>query len=74
MQQPNQKLIQQNMDRESQTANRTGLRWATTQAAEDPDKVYEQNLKAYKRANPDEGLVENCEGTKELVNKATGKE
>jgi len=56
----NQKLIQQeNMDRESQTANQREQAYdEQLKAAEDPDKVYEQNLKAYKRANPDEGLVE----------------
>jgi len=40
-------------------------------AAQDPEKVYEENLKAYKQANPDEGLVEKAvEGTKGLVERS----
>ena len=45
------------------------------QAAADPDKVYEENLKEYKKENPGEGLVQKTvEGAEKLVNKVTGNE
>jgi hypothetical protein len=74
---PNQKLIQQeNMDKESQTADQRERAYEEqVKASEDPDKVYEQNLKEYKKANPDQNLVEKTvEGTKDVVDKVTGKE
>lgn len=64
------------MDKESQTANEREQAYEEQlKAAEDPEKVYEKNLKAYKEVNPDEGLIQKTvEGTKELVEKVTGKE
>ena len=72
-----QKLIQQEkMDRESETANLREQNYEEqVEAAKNPDKAYEENLKAYKKANPDEGLLERTvEGTKDLVNKVTAKD
>ncbi len=72
-----QKLIQQEqMDKASQTANQRERAYdEQIKAAEDPDKVYEENLKAEGRANPDEGIVQKTvEGTKDLVDKVTGNE
>ena len=71
-----QKLIQQDkMDKESETANLRQQDYEEeVEAEKDPEKVYEQNLKAYKKSNPDEGIVEKTvEGAKELVEKVTGK-
>lgn len=72
-----QKLIQQEkMDKESETANLREEEYEEeVEAEKDPEKVYEKNLKVYKESNPDEGIVEKAvEGTKELVEKVTGKE
>ncbi len=76
----NQKLTEfEKMDKQSAAAEQTaGEREqeyeAQVKAAKDPDKVYEENVKEYKQANPDEGLVEKAvEKTEELVNKVTGK-
>ena len=74
---PNQKLIQQEkMDRESETANLRAQEYEKqVKAAEDPDKVYEENLNEYKKENPDGGLIEKAvEGTKSIVNKVKGEE
>ena len=73
---PNEKLIQQEkMDKLSETVHLEPPSYEEeVEAEKDPDKVYEKNLKEYKKSNPDEGIVEKAvEGTKELVNKVTGK-
>ncbi len=77
---PNQKLTQfDKMEKQSQAGNQTASQRENAyeeqvEAAKDPDKVYEENAKEYKQANPDEGLVEKAvEKTEELVNKVTGK-
>jgi len=71
-----QKLIQQqNRGQESQAANyqREQAYEEQIEAAKDPDKVYEENLKEERKGNSDGGLVEKAvEGTKDLVNKVTG--
>jgi hypothetical protein len=76
-----QKLIQQEkMDKQSQAANlnnqasesREEAYEDQVEAAKDPDKVYEENLKEFKKANPDEGIVQKAvEGAKEAVEKVT---
>lgn len=43
-------------------------------AEKDPDKIYRENLKEERQANPGEGIVEKAvEGAKDVVNKVTGK-
>ena len=75
-----QKLTQfEKMDKQSAAAEQTASEReqeyeAQVKAEKDPDKVYEENLKEFKQANPDEGLVEKAvEKTEELVNKVTVK-
>ena len=73
---PNEKLIQQEkMDKLSETVHLQPPSYEEeVEAEKNPEKVYEDNLKEYKKANPDEGIVEKAvEGTKDLVNKVTGK-
>jgi len=76
---PNQKLTQfDKMEKQSQAGNQTANQREDAyeeqvEAAKDPDKVYEENLKEERKGNSDEGLVEKAvEGTKDLVNKVTG--
>jgi len=72
-----QKLIQQEkMDKESEAANlREQSYEEQVKAAADPDKVYEENLKAYKEENPGPGLIDQAvEGAEKLVDKVTGKQ
>lgn len=72
-----QKLLQQDkMSRQSEDANLRNQDYEEQiKAAEDPDKVYEENLKEFNRENPGEGIVQKAvEGTKDLVNKVTGNE
>jgi hypothetical protein len=71
-----QKLIQQEkMDRASQVANQREQAYEEqVEAAKDPDKVYEENLKADKGSNSDENLVEKAvEGAKAAIENVTGK-
>ena len=71
-----QKLMQQEkMDKESEAANQREQAYEEQiKAAEDPDKVYEENVKEERKSNPDEGIVQKAvEGTKDLVEKVTGK-
>lgn len=70
-----QKLIQQEqLDQQSQVANQRAQEYEEqVEAAENPEKVYEKNLKVYKQANPDQNIVEKAvEGAKDLVDEATG--
>lgn len=72
-----QKLLQlDKMDKQSETANLRNQEYEEQiKAAEDPDKVYEENLKEFNKENPGEGIVQKAvEGTKDLVNKVTGNE
>ncbi len=72
-----QKLIQQeNLDKESATADERSKDYeAEIEAAKDPDKVYEENLKSYQESHPGEGLVDKTvEGAEKLVDKVTGKD
>ena len=72
---PNQKLIQQDkMEKESQTANQREQEYEEQiKAAKDPDKVYEENLKEERKANPGEGIVQKTvEGAEKIVDKVTG--
>lgn len=72
---PTQKPIQhKTIDIDSQNSREQAYE-EQVKAAEDPDKVYEENLKEFKKENPDEGLVEKTvEGAEKLVDKVTGKE
>lgn len=75
------KLIEQEiLDKHSTAANlknqasesREDAYEEQVEAAKDPDKVYEENLKEIRKANPDEGLIEKAvEGAKEAVEKVT---
>lgn len=71
---PNQKLMQQEqMEMESQAADREQAYEEQIEAAKDPDKVYEENLKEERKANPGEGIVEKTvQGAEKLVDKVTG--
>ncbi|MBV8885175.1 MAG: hypothetical protein JO235_14435 [Chroococcidiopsidaceae cyanobacterium CP_BM_RX_35] len=70
-----QKLMQQEkLDKDSQeaTADRSYSYEEQVKAAEDPDKVYEKNAKAYKESHPGENLVEEAaEGAQKLIKNAT---
>lgn len=68
------KMEKQSAAAEQNTSEREQDYEEQVKAAKDPDKVYEENSKEYKQANPGEGLVEKAvEKTEELVNKVTGK-
>ncbi len=72
-----QKLIQQeNLDKQSQLADEHSEAYEEeVEAEKNPDKVYRENLKAEKKSNPGEGLVQKTiEGAGKLVDKVTGKE
>lgn len=72
---PTQRPIQQKAVNIDSQNSREQAYEEQVKAAEDPDKVYEENLKEYKKENPDEGLVEKTvEGAEKLVDKVTGKE
>lgn len=73
---PNQKLIQhQDMEMESQAAEREKEYEEQLKAEKDLDKVYEENLKEERKENPGEGVVEKTlQGAEKLVDKVTGKE
>lgn len=74
---PNQKLIQQeNLDKQSQNASdREQAYEEQIKASEDPDKVFSENLKEYRKENPGENVVEKAvEGAEKLVDKVTGKD
>ncbi|KJH71911.1 hypothetical protein [Aliterella atlantica] len=73
---PNQKLIQQeNLDKQSQSASdREQAYEEQIKAAEDPDKVFSENLKEYRKENPGENVLEKAaEGAEKIVEKVTGK-
>lgn len=78
---PNQKLTptqkpiqQQNIDIDSQSSREQAYE-EQVKAAQNPEKVYEENLKEFKTENPDESLVKKTvEGAEKLVGKVTGKE
>jgi hypothetical protein len=77
---PNQKLTQfDKMDKQSQPVNQTASQRENAyeeqlEAAKDPDKVYEENLKEFKESHPGENIVEKAvEGAKDAVEKVTGK-
>ena len=72
---PNQKPIQQqNIDIDSQNSREQAYE-EQVKAAQNPDKVYEENLKDFKKENPEESLVEKTvEKAEKLVGKVTGKE
>ena len=67
-----QQLLHQDLNQESIAEEREQAYEAQIKASEDPDKVYEDNLKEFRQENPGEGIVEKAvEGTKDLVNKVT---
>lgn len=72
----NQKLVQQEkMDKESEAANLHQQDYdEQVKAEKNPDKVYRENLKAERQANPGPSLVDKAvEGAGNLVDKVTGK-
>lgn len=74
---PNQKLIQQeNLDKQSQNvSDREQAYEEQIKASEDPDKIFSENLKEYRKENPGENVVEKAvEGAEKLVDKVTGKD
>ena len=67
-------IQQQNIDIDSQNSREQAYE-EQVKAAENPEKVYEENLKDFKKENPDESLVEKTvEKAEKLVGKVTGKE
>jgi len=73
---PNQKLIQQEtLDKQSQTASEREQAYEEQiKASEDPDKVFSENLKEYRKENPGENVIEKAvEGAEKVVDKVTGK-
>ncbi|WP_009631645.1 hypothetical protein [Synechocystis sp. PCC 7509] len=73
---PNQKLIQQeNLDKPSQSvSDREQAYEEQLEAEKNPDKVFSENLKEYKKENPGEGIIEKAvEGAEKAVEKVTGK-
>ena len=74
---PNQKLIQQeNLDKQSQNVSEREQAYEEQiKAAEDPDKVFSENLKEYRKENPGENVIEKAvEGAEKIVDKVTGKD
>ena len=70
------KLIQQeNMDKESLEADKRSQAYEQqVKAAQDPEKVYEENLKAYQNEHPEDLVTKTVQGAEKLVDKVTGKE
>ncbi len=70
------KLIQQeNIDKESFEADKRSEAYEQqVKAAQDPDKVYEENLKAYQKEHPEDLVTKTVQGAEKLVDKVTGKE
>ncbi len=74
---PNQKLIQQeNLDKQSQSVNtREQAYEEQIKAEKNLDKVFSENLKEYRKENPEEGVIEKVvEGAEKVVDKVTGKD
>ena len=72
---PNQKLVQQqNREQESLEADQREQAYEEQiEAAKDPEKVYEENLKEERKENQGEGVVQKTlEGAEKLVEKVTG--
>lgn len=69
-----EKMDKQSAVVEGDAINREQAYEEQIKAEKNPDKVYRENLKAEREANPGEGIVEKAvEKTEELVNKVTGK-
>ncbi len=74
---PNQKLIQQeNLDKQSQSvSDRERAYEEQLEAEKNPDKVFEENLKEYRKENPGENIIEKAvEGVEKVADKVTGKD
>lgn len=74
---PNQKLIQQeNLDKQSQPENdRERAYEEQLEAEKNPDKVFEENVKEYRKENPGENIIEKAvEGVEKVAEKVTGKD
>lgn len=76
---PNQKLIQQeNLDKQSQSVSVSDRERAyeeQLEAEKNPDKVFEENLKGYRKENPGENIIEKAvEGVEKVADKVTGKD
>lgn len=73
---PNQKLIQQeNLDKQSQSvSDREQAYEEQLKAEKNPDKVFSENLKEYRKENPGENIIEKAvEGVEKVTEKVTGK-
>ena len=73
---PNQKLIQQEaLDKQSQPlSDRERAYEEQLEAEKNPDKVFEENVKEYRKENPGENIIEKAvEGAEKAVDKVTGK-
>ncbi len=73
---PNQKLIEQeNLDKQSQSVrSREQAYEEQLEAEKNPDKVFSENLKEYRKENPDENIIEKAvEGVEKVADKVTGK-
>lgn len=71
---------QEQRSKASQAANKAGetsreLDYdAQVEAAKNPDKVYEENVKEYNEAHPENIVEKTVEGAKQVIEKVTGKE
>jgi len=73
---PNQKLIQQeNLDKQSQSVgDRERAYEEQLEAEKNPDKVFEENVKEFRKENPGENIIEKAvEGVEKVADKVTGK-
>ncbi len=72
-----QKLIQQEKrDQASQIADQRSQEYEQqVEASKDIDKIYEENVKAFEKSQPQENIVEKAAaGAEKLVEKVTGKD
>jgi hypothetical protein len=66
----------QEMDKPSQSvSDRERAYEEQLEAEKNPDKVFEENVKEYRKENPGEGIVEKAvEGVEKVADKVTGKD
>lgn len=71
---------QEQRSKESQAANKAGETSREraydeqVEAAKNPDKVYEENVKVYNAAHPENIVEKTVEGAKQVIEKVTGQE
>ncbi len=64
----------QEMDNPSSVSDRERAYEEQLEAEKDPDKVFSENLKEYRKENPDENIIEKAvEGVEKVADKVTGK-